>query len=60
MGGAYLGLSSFGNEQDIDRAPIINQDPLNVEIGDTSQDDQCIVMGRCKPLKSSLVKVMRW
>ena len=42
MDGAYLGLSLFvicRGEQDIDKAPTVNQNHLNIEISDSSQED---------------------
>ena len=42
---AYLHFVKCRDEHDIGKAPVVNQDPLNVEIGDSSRDEQCIVMG---------------
>ena len=45
---AYLHFVKCLDEQDIGRAFVVNQDPLNVEIDDSSRDDQCIIMGDMK------------
>ncbi|GFZ04986.1 hypothetical protein Acr_17g0005580 [Actinidia rufa] len=38
-------------EQDIRRTPVVNQDPLHIEIGDGNRDDQCVVMGEMQASK---------
>ena len=40
----YLHLLKRRDEQNVSRTPIVNQDPLNVEIGNCGRDDQCIIM----------------
>ena len=40
-----LHLIECRDEQDICRTPVVNQDPLYIEIGDGGGDDQRIIMG---------------
>ena len=53
---AYLYFVKCRDEQNIGRAPVVNQDSLNVEIGDSSQDDQCIVMGEMQASQILIVE----
>ena len=41
----YPHLAEHQDEQDINGTPVVNQDPLNVEIGDNGRDYYSIIMG---------------